>query len=174
MKAWTKFHPPEEFPPALVINNSDRDPWDSRGSSTRRRDIPGYRVDLSRREREREREKREWKKNNEGSPPLSLVRRAQQAFVQGFRKFAISFSLDSAGSRETDILGCRFICSGSCSPSARAPFEGPGTRVLERRARGFQRVCTAISFPPTTEKPRGTNRKAVSRTCIRSKSTFRL
>lgn len=53
MKAWTKFHPSEEFPPALVINNSDRDPWDSRGSSTRRRDIPGYRVDLSRRERER-------------------------------------------------------------------------------------------------------------------------
>lgn len=88
-----------------------------------RRDIPGYRVDLSRR-RERERERGGEKKENgrkitkDPLPPLSGP--AGAAGLRSRFSKVRHLVLPWFGSRETDILGCRFICSGICSPSASA------------------------------------------------------
>lgn len=121
-----------------------------------RRDIPGYRVDLSRRrERERERggeKKREWKKNNERSPSPSLWSGGRSR--PSFKVFesSPSRSLDSGLERPISLDAGLFALAAV--PLARAPFEGPGTRVLERRTGGFQRVYYYL-VPSNNRKTEG-------------------
>lgn len=107
-----------------------------------------------------ERGKKDWKKNNEGTPS-GRISRPRSRFFESSPSLSRVWSLASRERYPWMLVYLLWQLFPSwCARS----------RVLKRGfwkgTREFQRVYTSILLPLVAKKPRGTDRKALSRTCV--------
>lgn len=107
-----------------------------------------------------ERGKKDWKKNNEGTPSGGISR-PRSRFFESSPSLSRVWSLASRERYPWMLVYLLWQLFPSWCARSRVPKRG-----FWKGAREFQRVYTFVLFPLVAKKPRGADRKALSRTRV--------